>query len=341
METSALFLTISIVIAFIMFVVGFRFVSPYNNDEYIKTGGIGLFVILVVQVLIYFGVSYPKADVYFQGELVKKDTETRLVTESYPCGDGKLCHRTKTVTEYYLYGEIFNDTCKIEVDIWDYNKANVGEPFTCEKNESNYFKFREDVYDSGSDFRSKYPLKGMPNRNDIYDNYRLNRIYNHNSNVHQFVNINQLESQMIQWLMKKPFDIKLFFTNESLDGGYYEVLLDKLNGAKPYEIIVVYGIDKNNGTIMWNKVATYAENEDNLKMVADFNSRYLGENVKISNETLFKDMQWLMDNYHYVAGDDKRFESLVETQSASTAIVILIVSCVVQLLLIVFLTNKL
>ena len=293
METSALFLTISIVIAFIMFVVGFRFVSPYNNDEYIKTGGIGLFVILVVQVLIYFGVSYPKADVYFQGELVKKDTETRLVTESYPCGDGKLCHRTKTVTEYYLYGEIFNDTCKIEVDIWDYNKANV------------------------------------------------NRIYNHNSNVNQFVNINQLESQMIQWLMKKPFDIKLFFTNESLDGGYYEVLLDKLNGAKPYEMIVVYGIDKNNGTIMWNKVATYAENEDNLKMVADFNSRYLGENVKISNETLFKDMQWLMDNYHYVAGDDKRFESLVETQSASTAIVILIISCVVQLLLIVFLTNKL
>lgn len=138
--------------------------------------------------------------------------------------------------------------------------------------------------------------------------------------------------------MKKPYDIKIIVTNEAFDSVFYDALLDKWHGAAPTEIILTYGID-NQGVVQWSKLETFAQNDSNHKLVADFSTKHMGDNDKLDTELVMKDIDFVLKDYVAVSPNEQRFVELQKTASQSELNVILIVSAIIQLLIIVFVSR--
>ena len=91
--------------------------------------------------------------------------------------------------------------------------------------------------------------------------------------------------------MKKPYDFKIVITNE--DFGFYNAFIDEWDGAAPTELIMVYGVDEH-GEIQWNKLETFAQNDSNQKLVADFTTKHMGDKDKISEQLILEDMDFIL-----------------------------------------------
>ena len=137
--------------------------------------------------------------------------------------------------------------------------------------------------------------------------------------------------------MKKPYDFKIVITNE--DFGFYNAFIDEWDGAAPTELIMVYGVDEH-GEIQWNKLETFAQNDSNQKLVADFTTKHMGDKDKISEQVILEDMDFILQNYKAVSNDEQRFVDLQKTASKMPVNVALVISVVLQVLLIVFLSRK-
>ena len=154
-------------------------------------------------------------------------------------------------------------------------------------------------------------------------------------NVEKFKTI--LEQKITQYLMKKPYDFKIVITNE--DFGFYNAFIDEWDGAAPTELIMVYGVDEH-GEIQWNKLETFAQNDSNQKLVADFTTKHMGDKDKISEQLILEDMDFILQNYHAVSNDEQRFVDLQKTESKMPVNITLVISVVLQVLLIVFLSRQ-
>ena len=82
-----------------------------------------------------------------------------------------------------------------------------------------------------------------------------------------------------------------------------------------------------------------AQNDSNHKLVADFSTKHIGDNDKISAELVMNDIQFVLNDYVAVSPEEQRFVDLQKTASQSELNVILIVSAIIQLLIIVFVSR--
>ena len=196
--------------------------------------------------------------------------------------------------------------------------------------------FKKDAFDTSSDVLSQYKGK-IPKRPSVFDIGKYNRVVNLDKfgNVEKFKTT--LEQKITQYLMKKPYDFKIVITNE--DFGFYNAFIDEWDGAAPTELIMVYGVDQN-GEIQWNKLETFAQNDSNQKLVADFTTKHMGDKDKISEQVILEDMDFILQNYHAVSNDEQRFVDLQKTESKMPVNITLVISVVLQVLLIVFLSRQ-
>ncbi|RKW44090.1 MAG: hypothetical protein D8B60_00010 [Moraxella sp.] len=192
------------------------------------------------------------------------------------------------------------------------------------------------MFDTSSDVLSQYKGK-IPKRPSVFDIGKYNRVVNLDKfgNVEKFKT--SLEQKLTQYLMKKPYDFKIVITNE--DFGFYNAFIDEWDGAAPTELIMVYGVDEH-GEIQWNKLETFAQNDSNQKLVADFTTKHMGDKDKISEQLILEDMDFILQNYHAVSNDEQRFVDLQKTASKMPVNITLVISVVLQVLLIVFLSRQ-
>lgn len=324
-------------ISLVIFACGFIFIEPSNQEDYLKAGGIGVFFIILIQLFISYHMLNPSSTVNYQGVLVNKDHRITTRTESYSCGNNQTCTRTVTEDHYYLIIQIFDDIKKEEeVDFFTYLNAEINSPYTYVDSITNFYLFKKDAFDTSSDVLSQYKDK-IPKRPSVLDLGKYNRVVNLDKfgNVEKFKTI--LEQKITQYLMKKPYDFKIVITNE--DFGFYNAFIDEWDGAAPTELIMVYGVDEH-GEIQWNKLETFAQNDSNQKLVADFTTKHMGDKDKISEQLILEDMDFILQNYHAVSNDEQRFVDLQKTASKMPVNITLVISVVLQVLLIVFLSRQ-
>ena len=333
------FAFISILISCILFGSGFLFVASHNMEEYLKIGGGALLVAWILQLFIVFSILNPSSDVNYQGILKDKDHRIVYRQETYSCGkDGKdTCTRTVREDHYYLYVEIYGDTTKeIEVSSFTYHKASIGSPYTYADSVTNYYLFNKSAFDTSNAIREQYkPF--IPKRPTTYDIGQYDRIVN-KEDISAVDSISSsLESSLIQYLMKKPYDVKVVVTKQ--DNGFYYALMDKWDGAAPNELIVIYGIN-DEGVIVWSALETFAQNDSNQKLVADFTTLHLGDNDKLTTQLVINDLDFIFKDYIAVSNDEQRFQELQNTASKMPLVIVMIVSVLIQSAIIVFLARR-
>lgn len=329
---------VSIAIAFIIFVCGFFFIDKDNTEEYIKIGGGGVVLVIVMQLSISFAILNPSSTLNYQGMLENKEHRVQYHTETYKCGNSQ-CTRQVREDHYYLIIRIFDNIKKErEVDYLTYMNAVINTPYVYDDSVINYFLFKKDVFETSESIREQYK-QIVPKRPEVFDIGQYYRVINLDSfgNVKRFTS--ELENSLLHFLMKKPYDIKIIVTNEAFDSGFYDALLDKWHGAAPTEIVLTYGID-NKGVVQWTKLETFAQNDSNHKLVADFSTKHIGDNDKISVELVMNDIQFVFNDYVAVSSKEQRFVDLQKTASPSELNIILIVSAIIQLLIIIFISRK-
>lgn len=287
------------------------------DGSVIKFNLILLVIFSVIQFIVLDYIINPKTAIYYDGIL--SDKQIKLETESYSCGkDNKeTCYRT--VKKYYLTGTIYNNKkCEIEVSSFDYHKAKTGERFTCRLNEENYILFNKDYYKTSSSIRENKEYAQILKQFKkpyIFDNYKFKRIYyfqNVNS-VASLLSLQKLDDDLQNKIFKRAFDVKIVIV-KNISSDFYPALMDnwKKDGIGPNEIIVFYGID-NDDNIIWNNIATFAKNDSNLKLTADFITKHINVKSKLTEQIVSNDLDWILKNY--VAVSNSKFEYLKETRN--------------------------
>lgn len=328
---------VSIAISFIIFACGFFFVDRSNTEEYMKIGGGGVVLVIAIQLIVSFAILNPSSTLNYQGMLEDKEHRVHYRTETYKCGNSQ-CTRQVREDHYYLIIRIFDNIKKErEVSYSTYRDAVINTPYVYDDSVINYFLFKKDVFETSESVREQYK-QIVPKRPEVFDIGQYKRIVDLDSfgNVKRFTP--ELENSLLHFLMKKPYDIKIIVTNEAFDSGFYDALLDKWHGAAPTEIILTYGID-NQGVVQWSKLETFAQNDSNHKLVADFSTNHMGDNDKLDTKLVMKDIDFVLKDYVAVSPNEQRFVELQKTASQSELNVILIVSAIIQLLIIVFVSR--
>ena len=240
----------------------------------------------------------------------------------------ETCHRT--VKKYHLIGSIYNDNkCDIEVSSFDYHDAKIGDRFTCRVNKENYILFNKDYYKTSRSVRENPEYTKIIKQFDkpsVYDNYKFKRIYyfeNQNQNKANStvtsLSLQKLDDDLQNKISKRPYDVKIVIV-KNISSDFYPALLDswKKQGIGPNEIIVFYGIDENNN-VVWSNIATFAKNDSNLKLTADFITKYsINSSKTLLTEqsvavAVSDDLDWILKNY--VAVSNSKFEYLKETRN--------------------------
>ena len=81
------------------------------------------------------------------------------------------------------------------------------------------------------------------------------------------------------------------------------------------------------------------KNDSNHKLVADFSTNHMGDNDKLDTKLVMKDIDFVLKDYVAISPNEQRFVELQKTASQSELNVILIVSAIIQLLIIVFVSR--
>lgn len=309
----------------IIILVTILFLNHYrinNSNSSIQFNIVLLAIFAVVQLIVLDNIINPKTAIHYDGIL--SDKQIKLETESYSCGkDNKeTCYRT--VKKYHLIGSIYdNNKCDIEVSSFDYHDAKIGERFTCIVNEENYILFNKDYYKTSRSVRENPEyVKIIKNfdKPSVYDNYKFKRIYyfeNQNQNKANStvtsLSLQKLDDDLQNKISKRPYDVKIVIV-KNISSDFYPALLDnwKKYGIGPNEIIVFYGID-NDDNIIWNNIATFAKNDSNLKLTADFITKHINVKSKLTEQIVSNDTDWILKNY--VAVSNSKFEYLKETRN--------------------------
>ena len=277
---------------FIVFAIGFFMFGKRDAEEYFKLSGLaGIVVFGVVSVIVYIHMN-PSTSIHYQGKLV--DKYVRHETETYKCGE-KTC--TRTVKKYHIVGQIYNKKCDLQVLSYEYHKASIGEPFTCAVNMDNYTLFNKEQYKTTEAILANTQ---KVERGNIYDNYHYNRVFD--------VTHELKEEDLFPFTMMKSNDIKVFVTESTDD--FYHAVIHRFSGAGPDEILLFYGIDKNKN-IIWSRLETFAKNEDNQKLVADFASSHI--NKTYSKQLVINDIDSLLKSYVRVS--NSKFEYMKNARS--------------------------
>ena len=296
--------------------------SHFHSKSTIQFNIVLLTVFAVVQFIILDYMINPKTTIHYDGIL--SDKQIKLETESYSCGkDNKdTCYRT--VKKYHLIGSIYNDNkCDIEVSSFDYHDAKIGDRFTCRVNEENYILFNKDYYKTSSSIRENPEYTKIIKQFDkpsVYDNYKFKRIYyfenqnqNKSNSATTSLSLQKLDNDLQNKIFKRSYDVKIVIV-KNISSDFYPALLDnwKKDGIGPNEIIVFYGID-NDDNIIWNNIATFAKNDSNLKLTADFITKHINVKSKLTDQIVSNDTDWILKNY--VAVSNSKFEYLKETRN--------------------------
>lgn len=319
-----------IILVTIIFVFNRSSRSRFHSKSTIQFNIVLLTVFAVVQFIILDYMINPKTAIHYDGIL--SDKQIKLETESYSCGkDNKeTCHRT--VKKYHLIGSIYNDNkCDIEVSSFDYHDAKIGDRFTCRVNKENYILFNKDYYKTSRSVRENPEYTKIIKQFDkpsVYDNYKFKRIYYFESqnqatstttSALTSLSLQKLDDYLQNKISKRPYDVKIVIV-KNISSDFYPALLDswKKQGIGPNEIIVFYGINDSNN-IVWSNIATFAKNDSNLKLTADFITKYSSNSSKtlLTEQSVAvavsDDLDWILKNY--IAVSNSKFEYLKETRN--------------------------
>lgn len=338
------FLIISFVISLVLFGSGFLFVR--DTENYFKFAGVICVTSIIIQAIVSHTLYNPSNDTYYHGRLIDKKIEKHLRTRTVSCGEGKTCTETYIEYEYLVLGKINvngkQEICEITIDTnesgWtpkEYDNAIIGEPFTCAKNFYNYYSLNKDAYKTSENISNKF---SFPTKPKIYEHYRFKFIHN-------YVNLDsktssQLESSISNYMNLKPLGLRVVLVNSDLDS--YDSLMSKWKGTVLNEVIVFYGLkisENNNPSIVWQKLATYAHNDNNHKLAADFETRLItNPNKSFTLEQVMSDLDFIESNLKFVS--EYKYEYLKDTTSQITNLTLLIIFSLIQVAAIIVISRK-
>ena len=246
----------------------------------------GTFVCAGIFAGIYTYLKHPPASNYYTMTVADKDVRTR--TETYKCGESTC---TRIIYEYYLIGKFdTQEKCEEEVSHSDYNSVEIGGAFTCSKSKPNYMALDSERFKTTESIRNEYK-KTVKDRYG-YSLFKQKYVYG-DKNLPNLTQYNEFIKQSIK---DKSYIIQVILTKQ--DRNWQYMLNEKWEGAKPSEIILIYGIGDNGDKIEWSKMITYAENDENEMLAADFETRHLQR--QSFNEVFFDDIKFVQERYKNV-----------------------------------------
>lgn len=273
----------SIAVVIIMLITFFFFTFDEDSAKLLLFG-------TLVCVAIFSGIhtylKHPPASNYYTMTVADKVVRTR--TETYKCGESTC---TRIIYEYYLIGKFdTQEECEEKVSHSDYNTAKIGGTFTCSASKPNYMALDSDRFKTTESIRNEYK-KTVKDRYD-YSLFKQKYVYG-GGNLPDLTQYNEFIKQSIK---DKPYIIQVILTKQ--DRNWQYMLNEKWEGAKPSEIILIYGLGDDANKIEWSKMITYAENDENEMLAADFETRHLQR--QSFNEVFFDDIKFVQERYKNV-----------------------------------------
>ena len=282
-----------IVAVLIIMAITFTFVSDKGGMKILLFGTV---VCVAIFCGIYTYLKHPPAYNYYTMTIADKDIRTR--TETYKCGDSTC---VRVIHEYYLIGKFDNqEKCEEEVSQSEYNSVDVGGSFTCKKSKPNYMALDSDRFKTTESIRNEYK-KTVKDRYN-YSLFKQKYVYG-DKNLPDLTKYNEFIKQSIK---DKPYIIQVILTKQ--DRNWQYMLNEKWEGAKPSEIILIYGLGDDANKIEWSKMITYAENDENEMLAADFETRHLQR--QNFNEVFFDDIKFIQERYKNV--DPEKHQEMSE-----------------------------
>ena len=321
----------SVILMFVIFLILFiSFLVIHAsrlNEENFKT--------FVISSLVCFGlycgaeylIKNPQITNYYQTDV--KDKKIITTTSTYKCGESRC---TKTKKEYYIYGEGHRSSCREEVSSFTYYTTHIGDLFSCSEQASNYMLLDKEKFIATKEISNTYK-KLVPSRHS-FDLFKQKYFYNiQYVNFSIFpVNTNNFINKFRHAILDKGYVINVVFTTEDRD--YIYALNDKWKGANPYEIILIYSLSKNNDNkINWVNLITYANNDQNEKLTADFISQNLDFKI-LTEEKFFNDLKYIQEHYFMV--DENKYENLSESYATASVNWLFIIFVIIYLTFLFF-----
>lgn len=340
-----LYWTISLFIFLIVFLCGCFFVKEDNLQKYLIWSAILLILLSMLQFFVIDRISHPSRDTVLLGEVTGKHTAITTRIETYNCGDS-ICSRPYIVFQFYLDFKIKGnreESVMLSENRYNiapvaYKKAKKGDNFYYPASFQNSYLLNEDAYKITDSIRKKYRKiknKEHDHFNDYVDfDYISFDFYNKKTN-----NINRLllKNTVEKFIKHKDYSIRVFFTDaENQD--YFNHVLNGIQGANINELVLVYSVNENNQN-NWAKMATFADNDENHMLVADFESRQLFRKGEYFNaDTLLKDLEFV-EKAKMVT--NSKFEYLSENKKNNVKNKVLIGFVLLEIAIIVFLIIRL
>lgn len=332
-----LYIMVGLVVYVFLFLIGFNFVKGYNQKDYIKFSLIGLILMMSIQCGFVYILNNPSNSTHYQGVVKRLWIDTRTRTETYSCGNS-TCTRTVYEEHYMVDGSYGNGVCTDELSHSDWSSLSKNDDYVCTINEANFMLFNKDRFHTSKAIKKQYEKSPLI-KSGLFSSFgKMDKVgayrYVHSDN--NTLNWQDYQRILRDFNMMKPYSVEIYLTNENQD--IVSAIKENRSGANVNQILMVYGL-KENGLVDWLDVMTFAENEDNHKLVADLNSKYATKkDLSFNEETLLSDLDFIKTNYKAV--DNARFAYIQDNHKHKNGFNVLLFSCFLQIAFIIFLTRR-
>lgn len=192
----------------------------------------------------------------------------------------------------------------------------IGEPFITERSFTNYIKASpETLFKDGEVLKQGFEAV-LPAYPEVYDYYRVNRVFSYGVNVDNTLNI-KLNEYMKKWGPSKQANIIAVFVSEKYSQDYFQALKAHWLGGKKNDVIVVTQLSSD-GQINWSRVAARSEYkafETSLEFdIGNIGKFETDKFTKVLDENIMK--RFKREDWH-------KYEYLLEDFTPSTLAIVL------------------
>lgn len=331
-----LYIVVGLVVYVFLFLIGFNFVRHNNQQAYIKFSLIGLVLMMFIQCGFVYILNNPSNLTHYQGVVKRLWIDTRARTETYSCGNS-TCTRTVYENHYMVDGAYGNGVCTDELSHSDWKSLSENDDYVCSINEANFMLFNKDRFHTSKAIKKQYEKSPLI-KSGFFSKFGKTDKVGGYSFVHSdngIVNWQDYQRILRDFNMMKRYSVEMYLTTSNQD--IVSAIKENRSGANVNQILMIYGVKGQK--IDWLEVMTFAENEDNHKLVADLNSKYaVKKDLSFNQENVLADLDFIKTNYKAV--DNARFQYLQDNHKHKNGFNVLLFSCFLQIAFIIFLTRR-
>lgn len=336
-----IFLNMFLILFIIGFVITLIFTKLKGFKLFLPNLLVSCICSIVLTGLCLIFTSYGVRDFeYLHGKVIDKEKQKVSCEHRYVCGeecdtddDGKqTCSPVYCpVHSYDVDWIVISDLKNIKIDRVDsqgldmpaeWKNAQINDAVTIKKSFSNPILYQLDQ----SPF--SYPpveqkFENLPNYPKIYNYYKLNPLVDMTENSHT-----QINDFIINWEKDnskiKKTNIIVVLTNETNDE-YFNALLNKWKSVKKNDIILIYGLDKDDN-IIWFNGTSYAKGMNNIFMFEKLKTNTYNKQFNIKHVS----NQLTIINEYFNRVSDERFSAMKLEASRPSNLVIFII-CLIMI----------